>query len=539
MDTWLPHWADPVAGLKGLSCTMCLADLKFESDSNFIIGDLKRTLRIYKGTAISWESVLIDVPCAVTCYYPELNGPPNLAVAAGSSIFIYKNSRAAFKFALPAIELSDEEAKVWQDLKQGTLDIADACFQLNSLRDSEVFISARSAELLSYDDDAEKNAFVEAVVGQPLAQFPGITCLGVLQKDLDVEYACSMLVVGTENKMVYVLDQVGSSILRKTLLPSIPVFLNTIGQFTVESRIIVACRDSKVFTIKNGFLMANAIELETPPSSLVALEKYIYVGSYDSKVHCFHMKGRKLYSLYFSHPVTCMSILKLTRTRVFKGLLVGLANGDVKLYKDKVLLSTINLGEPIQGLCFGMYGREEGVLVANLQGGGIVMKKIDKRANFEGRSDYAGPPAEQEVPLNIPSKSKLYLEQADRERENSLSMYKGFLRDLISIKLRTVKAYAKIENCDASHKSLGYNLQMTAFVQGLGPSFSIMLEVENVGKDLPALIPGLKYKQVVELVSLQGASENVRIFLMAAVSALPLMSAFINIPACEDAIGTG
>ena len=117
METWTQLWSDPVAGLRGLSCTMCLSDLKNEADSNFIIGDLKKKLRVYKGAAISWESVLIEVPCAVTVYYPELNGPPNLAVAAGNSIFIYKNSRPFFKFAMPLIEISPEEVKIWQDLK--------------------------------------------------------------------------------------------------------------------------------------------------------------------------------------------------------------------------------------------------------------------------------------------------------------------------------------------------------------------------------------------------------------------------------------
>ena len=548
-----------MAGLRGLGTNMCLADLKNEADWNFIIADLKKKLRIYKDKTIAWESVLIDVPCAVTIYYPELNSPPNLAIASGNSIYVYKNSRPLFKFTLPQVELSQEELKIWQDLKENRIDIDQACTQLNCLRDSEVTLSSRSNELLSYDKENEKIGFLEGVMDPPVMQIPCITCMGVIHKDLDIETGCSMLVLGTENRFVYVLDQIGSSILKKVIVPSIPAFISCLGLFVNESRIIVACRESKIVTIKNGVLLSNIVELETPPSSMVVLDKYMYVGSYDNKVHCFHMKGRKLYTLYMPHAICCMSILKLTRTRVFKGLIIGLANGDVRLYKDKVLLNTINVGESIQGLCFGTYGKEEGVLVVNLKSGGIVMKKIDKRANFEGRSEFLGPPPEQEVPLVIPAKSKLYLEQVEREKEGAVQMYKGFLKDLISTKLRTAKTYVKIENSEGSSKSAGYNIRMAAYVQGLGPAFTVVLELENIGSEMcgdvrvgysydPALfkvvtqkayfamlVPGLKYKQNISLISLQGASENIRVFLISTKSVLPVMSAFINIPPCEEA----
>ena len=53
METWSNIMTDPVAGLKGLTSNMWLADLKNEGDSNFIIADLKKKLRVYKGAAIS------------------------------------------------------------------------------------------------------------------------------------------------------------------------------------------------------------------------------------------------------------------------------------------------------------------------------------------------------------------------------------------------------------------------------------------------------------------------------------------------------
>ena len=130
---------------------------------------------------------------------------------------------------MPSIEISQEEQKIWQDLLENRVDIEETCFQLNSLRDGYVSLSTRSIELLTYEKESEKIAFLESVISSPLIQIPCITCLGVIQKDIEIETGCSMLIVGTENKFVYILDQVGSSIIKKILLPSVPVFICSLG----------------------------------------------------------------------------------------------------------------------------------------------------------------------------------------------------------------------------------------------------------------------------------------------------------------------
>ena len=63
-----------------------------------------------------------------------------------------------------------------------------------------------------------------------------------------------------------------------------------------------------------------------------------------------------------------------------------MANGEIKLFKDKVLLSTMNIGDRIQGMCFGIFGQQDGCLVVNIKSGGIVIKSIDSRANLEKKA---------------------------------------------------------------------------------------------------------------------------------------------------------
>ena len=87
--------------------------------------------------------------------------------------------------------------------------------------------------------------------------------MNTLKRSTDDEYAVSMLVVGTEHKKLYILDHTGSSILHTVQLPAIPAFMSIGGFYTLEYRILLACRDGKVYTVKNGELQGTIIELET------------------------------------------------------------------------------------------------------------------------------------------------------------------------------------------------------------------------------------------------------------------------------------
>ena len=51
-------------------------------------------------------------------------------------------------------------------------------------------------------------------------------------------------------------------------------------------------------------------------------------------------------------------------------------------------------------------------------GGGLIVKMLKRTAQFDSKSStVAGPPAAQGVKLDIPKKTKLFLDQTVRERE--------------------------------------------------------------------------------------------------------------------------
>jgi Bardet-Biedl syndrome 1 protein len=557
MEPWIQLWTDPVAGIRASSACICLGDLKGDGDYNLIIADLRKKLRVYQGNHINWESVLLDIPTSVAIHYPDTSGIASLAIASGPFIFIYRNARPYFKFTLPSIDLDNQELRIWESLKEASLGPEDAMNELNTLRERGINLSARSYDLLAIDKADAMLEYIETHKNSALSQSTTITCMTSIKKDLDEDKAVSLLVLGTEHKYIIVLDSSGSSILRKIQIPAVPAILVAFGLYQVEYRIIIGCRDGRIYNIKNGELLATIIELENPPCGLVRVDRNVYVGALDKKIHCYHMKGRKLFTIYLNDTIACMELMSLTKTRYFKGLLVGLNNGEVRLYKDKQLLHSFSVNENIQGMCFGTFARDEGALVINLRGGGIILKLLDKRVNLDGRSAQSGPPPEQEVPLKIPRKTRLYVEQMDREKEYSRAMYTSYLKDLCSLRLRVAQSYQRLQQIEPATHSTG-QLKLNAFVQGLGPLFTIILEVSCAGNTgvsdvsvcfaynpklfriltvlpyLPLIVPSLKYKQEISVLSLEEAGDSIRIYLGCKDSTLPLISAQIQMPSCEQ-----
>lgn len=60
------------------------------------------------------EHNLLDVPVAITTFSAEANAKlPELAVACGAHVYIYRNLRPYFKFVLPAEDVNAEEQGCW------------------------------------------------------------------------------------------------------------------------------------------------------------------------------------------------------------------------------------------------------------------------------------------------------------------------------------------------------------------------------------------------------------------------------------------
>lgn len=154
------------------------------------------------------------------------------------------------------------------------------------------------------------------------------------------------------------------------------------------------------------------------------------------------------------------------------------------MYNDKHLVSVYNTNDSLTALNFGRFGREEHSLVTAGRSGTLSVKILSRKSTLEGAGTGTGPPPEQDVPLSIPKKTKLFVEQTQREVEQAVSMHRLFQQDLCRIRLATARAFVKTLS-DTGKSPTGFaasaSLRVNATVHGLGPLFKIRFMIVNTG----------------------------------------------------------
>lgn len=76
--------------------------------------------------------------------------------------------------------------------------------------------------------------------------------MGIMKKSVVDEDVVSCFVIGIESKDVFVFDFEVFIVLVKMSFLSVLVFVFVNGLFDVEFRIVVVCRDGKVYILKRG-----------------------------------------------------------------------------------------------------------------------------------------------------------------------------------------------------------------------------------------------------------------------------------------------
>ena len=554
---WLHAWHDPVAGLKSFTSCVRLADLSGDGESKLLVAGTDKRLKIYKGTTLLSENMLLAAPVSVCVFYPDAKKAPSVGVAAGPFVFIYRNLRPYYKFSLPLVVVGEE-----RDVGRCTRARSRSARRARrSARRATAATSRRTVAGPARDRGGRRGgAYVAACAGKKLSQQTA-TCMEVLRKRWTMRRGVDAR--RRHRGEAGARPRRGGLVDPREHLPRCPPS-SVSPACSVDYRVVCACRDGNVYTIKNGEVTGNVIELEAMPCALCRIDKSVLVGCMSNTVHAFHIKGKRQYSLYVPAPIACMEVLTLTKTRNLRALLVGLNTGEVRLYHEKSLVATLQLGHSITALRFGAYGREEAALICIGDAGSLTIKMMQRQADLDGAARPPGPPPEQDVPLSIPKKTKLYVEQTQREREQATEMHRVFQRDLCKLRLSTARAYVKIisDGQGPMSYSAGSSLRMTAQVQGLGPKFKLKLNVQNTGGKsvthlavtfnfnamlyklkqplyhVPLLLPGVPYKIDAELecIDENGGADAIRVIVCNPKSVLPVLSAVVNMPISEQLI---
>lgn len=562
---WLNAWRDHLAGIKAYSSCLEFSDVNGDGDYKLIIADSSKRLKVFSGTSLATENALMTVPSAVASFYMDYRDQvrrPNVAVASGPFIFVYKNLRPFYKFTLPLVTLDKVETETWNSLKDDKVDIQAAYTALEDAKDRGVYLSTRSIDFLACDTLQGKTQFVESCKAQVLQQQTVITTMAVLTKDKDEVGALGCMVVGTEDQHILILDSNCAAIVKKIKLPSVAVFLMCAGLFDVEYRIIIACRNGVVYCIKNGTLQTTTIEPEAQTVALARYENLIAIATMNNALHYYHVKGKKQSSIFMPCAITNMCSMFNESTRQCKGVIVALSNGEVRVYAGKSLLNTMQVYDQVTALKYGRYGREDATLVIVLKSGAMLFKMLPRTVSIEPNAGKSyGAPPEQDQPLNVPKRTNVYVAQTEREKQFGVDMHRVFQHDLCKLRLATAKAYVNMlsDGKGTTSHTTDASLRLTAQVQGLGPIFKLTLNVQNFSQKpllgipvifsfnptvyrmskptltIPSLVPSLiyNYEAVIECIDPNGAADSVKVTVCNPNSVLPIITALVALPACD------
>lgn len=580
---WLHAWSEPLAGLSALSQCVRLVDLYGTGEFHLVVADgATRRLRVYRNTALLSETALLEEPTAVAHFYASTSEPrvPSLAVAAGPHVYVYRSLRPYFKLTLPATEVAPAEQSVWERLRSGACDAAAAWGEIAELAGARVRLTALARDFLAAAEPGARDAFAASwrERGEPVRQLTVATCMETLCHSTVGPRDPSCLVIGTEAAQLVITDTTGTRVERVVSLPSVPAFIATTGSYAVDYRIVVACRDGKIYSVKKGRVMGHVIELEAQACGLALVDRFIVVACTDSTVHSFHVKGKKNWTLYEPHPVVALEPVVQSSVHSTEGVLVALASGEIRLYRGRVLVASVSPtpggGDTVTALRFGPYGREGASMAIVTRSGALAVKILSRHARLDGAAaQQPGPPPEQDTPLPVPPKTRLYLEQCQRERDQPAEMHRAFQRDLATLRLSTARAYVKTvtEGIGPMAAAKGCTVRLDAAVRGLGPRYVLRMRLRNTGRQVvsdlpvvvcfdaaayavepatftvPALVPGRPYARDVRVTLLDrqaGASAPLRVLVCSETSTVPAISAVVNMPVCEvegggDAVAVG
>lgn len=461
-EKWLLAHHDPLASIYTFSQCICFADLNGDGEIKLIIADLgtgmhNMKLNIYRGTSLQSQISLVDVPAGIVTFYMESSESgqsPAIAVASGSFLYVYKNLKPFYRFQLPAIDINQTEADAWHQAKEEKINVTSLKEMLDMLRGQvgEIGLTGRSQAFLKLSGEPAMEEFVRTHKAEPLKRQTVISCLSSIKKTIAEENAVSCLVIGTENKDIFIVEPDAFTVLASVQLPSIPVFVEVNGLFDVEYRLVVSCRDAHIYTIKRGFKTGRlCVQLSSQPVGLLRVNNNVIVGCMDGTIANYTTKGNCLWSIRQPAKISALAAVDVEILGI-RLIAVALENNQVHLYHDKHRVDVIETDDPVVAMRHGRYGRESCTLVMVTRNGTLTIKILKRTAKFypkeitgsgsENSSSQALAASNGSSKLNIPRKTKLFVDQTMRERDESLSKSSSCTSSFFLLAIKLVPNYS-------------------------------------------------------------------------------------------------
>ncbi|XP_044753442.1 Bardet-Biedl syndrome 1 protein homolog [Coccinella septempunctata] len=499
ISRWLDAHLDTSAGLNTLPRSAILSNVVGDGENRLVITDLrlkkdtKCRLKVYKGTVVTTDNVLPDVPSSIISFYHDRLNPrtPVVGVGCVNELLMFKNNKPFFKYSLPGLPVLPEEYDTWKSIdKNAAIDIQGIMDRLQTIPFQQ--LSSRSQVLLNLPPEKREEHILSYVNNEPM-KINLITCMTTLKKTSQDPLSIACPVIATETGIVYILDPQNFSMLAQANVcntKNTPFIATATGLYDVDYKIIIATRENQVCLLRRGWLEGKSIiHIDKTIMDMIFVpgDNVIVLATTDKMLHTYSRKGQKLWSIEMNVPITCLCLVALKYLNAHL-VAVGQKGGLIQLYQGRRLVDFIVVPDSPSCMTFGQMGQEEHVMVIVTFDGAIVFKILKRTADFNlSHQDASMPILNQNKSLPLPKRSKLFLEQSMREREDPISMHRNFQQDLIRLRLTAAREMAQNLNYQIGSSNEKKQIKLSAQVLGLGPKFTVILSLENISTESPVV----------------------------------------------------
>ncbi|KAG5673312.1 hypothetical protein PVAND_003372 [Polypedilum vanderplanki] len=492
---WLDALSDGSAGLTTISSCMSVCDLQCNNYYKLVTAEIplkipeKRPprLRVYKGNQVINDQALPGIASSVQSLYIDENEPkmPIIAVSVGPSIFFYRNMKAYFKYTIPSLMIEPLEQEIWRKLVvERQVNYEKLINDLKTMNFSQM--SSLSQKLISLSE-SEREEFIRENSEPKLTRLSTIVCMTTIYKNIEEEKEPNCLIIVTEASDIFIMDIQNFGILHTARVCSFkatPDLISASGSYQNDYKIIISTREGSICILRKNWLEGREIvklERAATSMSLLQIDQTIVVLS--KSLMCYSKKGKMLWSLNMNDTVMCMCPVPLPHLGVSM-ICVALKNGLVQLYSQKNLIDQFQVGDTVLAMYFGKLGLEEQVLVLVTINGNLLIKILKRTADFSNPmvTDKKVEDEPSDMKIAIPKKSKIFVEQTVREKENAIAIHNIFQSELWRMRLEAAKVTVDILRTGDSTFSgdLQTPIKLLAQCDGLGPDFLLTLTLENI-----------------------------------------------------------
>ncbi|CAD5212999.1 unnamed protein product [Bursaphelenchus okinawaensis] len=493
---WIRALYEPLAGVITNKDHVAIFDCRADGDYKLTLVNSKQLpaeLMLYHGLTPDQKVDLSEPAAAICPFYSGQDKSPCVAIAMGDCIISYRNMKPYYKSKLSPEFLCPSEIMIWEAAKSNksmTLDTVKDGIKECLKEVGMASLSTLSLQFLAQAQDSGRRSLLQRV-RQNREPFSltnvRLTCLASMKRHEQRPDGVDMLVTAAENGAVYFVETNAFMRLDTVKITQTPDVIRTVGLYDVEFRVFVVCREGDVVILKKSGANAttqSVFLVRSQPISLVYSVNQLVFSTRDHRLMFYSVRGRCLNELQLDDKISDIEAFHY-EIRQYKGVLVAIGK-QIRLYVEMFLVDVIRTDEPVSWMKFGKLGREEGVLLFGTISGGLYTKIFRRTATLEERALVLGPPVAQSQKLNVPKRTKAFIDQSLKERDNPLRIHKVYQRDLFMLKYNVTKAFASLQSGETGQvpsrdvEPVDVNVELLGF----GPVFKIVVNI-SANKELP------------------------------------------------------